>query len=96
MILCSAILHIQVLGKKTRRKILTSVPWFYVLGTMAIGFIYAFIFNKIGFIPSTIFFIGALLISLMEKGFNNKYYNYNWFNFRNMVLFREILYISLP
>jgi putative tricarboxylic transport membrane protein len=98
MILCSAILLYTGIRKKRREeKILTSVPWFYVLGTMVIGFIYAFIFNKTGFIPSTIFFIGSLLIIINgKKGIITNIIITIGLTLGIWYCFEKILYISLP
>lgn len=98
MTLCSIMLLFQALRQKKKgMKLSTKAPWFLIMGTIAIGSLYAVLFNRIGFISSTIIFIGAMLFLVNgTKG---------WF--LNIVLaicltlsvwycFERVLYITLP
>jgi len=98
MTLCSALLLFKTLRQRKKDyNFSAQVPWFLILGTIVIGSLYAILFNRIGFIPSTIIFIGAMLFLVNgTKG---------WL--LNIVLavcltlcvwycFEKVLYITMP
>lgn len=96
-VLSVALLIINIPTRKVFKKPDIPVPWLLIIGTLIIGVGYALLFDRIGFIPSTIIFVVALLFLVGgTKG---------WL--LNIVLaialtlgiwysFEKILYISLP
>lgn len=96
-VLSVALLIINIPTRKVFKKPDIPVPWLLIIGTLIIGVGYAILFDRIGFIPSTIIFVVALLFLVGgTKG---------WL--LNIVLaialtlgiwysFEKILYISLP
>ncbi len=92
MLLCGTLRH-----KKKGEKFSTQVPWFLIIGTIAIGSVYAILFDRIGFIPSTIIFIGTMLFLVNDTK--------SWL--LNIILavcltlsvwycFEKVLYITMP
>lgn len=98
MILCSAILFFESLRhKKKSEKFSARVPWFLIIGTISIGSIYAVLFNRIGFIPSTIIFIGAMLFLVNgTKGWLQNIILTVCLTLSVWYCFEKVLYISMP
>jgi len=88
MILCSAILLVESLRRRKKsEKFSARVPWFLIIGTMSIGSVYAVLFNRIGFIPSTIIFIGAMLFLVNgTRGLVAEHHTYGLLNIERLVL----------
>ncbi|MGI6775594.1 MULTISPECIES: tripartite tricarboxylate transporter TctB family protein [Acetomicrobium] len=98
MILCSAILLVESLRRRKKsEKFSARVPWFLIIGTMSIGSVYAVLFNRIGFIPSTIIFIGAMLFLVNgTRGWLLNIILTVCLTLSVWYCFEKVLYISMP